>query len=231
MMTMSAVMWQETLNNQDVHWLMIFVGLTTFAMLVQALTVVGMFFQAKKLKTDLMELIHETKSKVMPIVEKSDALITELTPKVNAITAQVEAISLKVAAISVKAEVIAGHAEEITALVNSKAHEFAPTVDAARQTLESANQTVRDANARAQGQLVRVNGMVTSVLDATEEAGKSIQRGISVPVREVSGILSGIKAGFFTFLNGKPKPMPPMYRPPVGFYEGSGERDKGLQSD
>jgi hypothetical protein len=78
---------------------------------------------------------------------------------------------------------------------------------------------VRVANIKTQQQVLRVNDMVSGVLDATTQMGKSIQRGINVPVNEVSRILDGVKVGLTTFLNGKPKSKMPMYRPPVGTYK------------
>jgi hypothetical protein len=37
--------------------------------------------------------------------------------------------------------------------------------------------------------------MVTSVLNSTAEITESIQRGIKIPVREVNGLVNGLKAG------------------------------------
>ena len=37
--------------------------------------------------------------------------------------------------------------------------------------------------------------MVTSVLNTTADLAESIQRGVKAPVREISGILNGVKAG------------------------------------
>ena len=55
--------------------------------------------------------------------------------------------------------------------------------------------TASDLNAKARAQAARVDGMVTSVLNTTAEITETIQKGIKVPVREVSGLMNGLKAG------------------------------------
>jgi hypothetical protein len=40
-----------------------------------------------------------------------------------------------------------------------------------------------------------VDGIVTSALNTTTDVAETIQRGIKVPLREVSGIINGVKAG------------------------------------
>jgi methyl-accepting chemotaxis protein len=55
--------------------------------------------------------------------------------------------------------------------------------------------TAGDLNAKTRAQADRVNGMVTSVLDTSAEIADTIHRGIRIPVREVSGLVNGLKAG------------------------------------
>jgi len=56
--------------------------------------------------------------------------------------------------------------------------------------------TITDVNLRARAQSARVDGMVTSVLDATEGIADTLQKSVSVPVREFHGLMNGLKAGF-----------------------------------
>lgn len=87
---------------------------------------------------------------------------------------------------SPKVKVLTENLVETSHIVRSKAQEF--------------DLTASDANARTRAQLARVDGMVTAVLNTTGEVAESIQRGIKVPVREVSGLLSGLKAGLEVLL-------------------------------
>jgi hypothetical protein len=54
---------------------------------------------------------------------------------------------------------------------------------------------VGDLAARTKVQAAHVEDMVDGTLDHITHAGNSIQQGISVPMRQMSGILNGIRAG------------------------------------
>ena len=228
---------QDTFTAGDVHWLLILAGIAAFSLLIQLLISLGIWIGVLvgvlKAKKALSSEIADLKAKVMPLVDRAGPVVDQVKTTVAQVNGFIEEMKPKIADITDKVTVITGHAEDVSTLVKDKLHEFSPTISAANQTLQEANQTARDANAKAQSQIGRVNGMVSGVLDATEQAGKKIQRGITMPVREVSGLLSGIKAGFMTLLNGKPKAVPPTYRAPIGIYEGSGDgtREPGLHSD
>jgi hypothetical protein len=82
---------------------------------------------------------------------------------------------------SPKVKVITENFVEASHIIRSKAQEF--------------DVTASDLNSKTRAQAARVDGMVTSVLNATAEISDSIQRGIKVPVREVTGMVNGLKAG------------------------------------
>jgi hypothetical protein len=50
-------------------------------------------------------------------------------------------------------------------------------------------------NFKTRAQMDRVDGMVTSVLNTTNDISETMQRGIKAPLREVSGLVNGLKAG------------------------------------
>jgi hypothetical protein len=82
---------------------------------------------------------------------------------------------------SPKLKVITENFVETSHIIRSKAQEF--------------DVTASDLNSKTRAQAARVDGMVTSVLNTTAEITDSIQRGIKIPVREVSGLVNGLKAG------------------------------------
>jgi len=184
----SVVSLQDGLSGESTHLLMIFIGIAAFALLAQAFVMVGMAIGASKAQKKLLGHVEDISNKLLPLIDKSNVLVTDLTPQLKDITA--------------RAQVITGNVEQISALVREKVNEFGPTITAANQTICEANDTVRDANRRTQQQVVRVNDMVTSVLDATAQMGRAIQNGITTPVREVSNIVEGVKAGVLAFIQG-----------------------------
>ena len=212
----SLALFQDA-SSSDMHSLVIWVAVSAISTAVIAL---GMLMAAvvalgaqKKAKAEIDELkktalaeIAEIKAKVLPLVGEAHTLFTELTPEVKSISAKVGTLT--------------SNLEAISGTVKDKLKEFEPTIDAARVTIDEANQTVRVANQKTVQQVDRVNGMVSSLLDTTQQMGKAVHHSITQPVREVSGIVGGVKAALLTFLNAKPKPRPePVYKAPVGTYE------------
>jgi uncharacterized protein YoxC len=167
------------LNETILMW---FVIIAAVALMIQAIMMAVLAIGGLKIAKDLMKIVEEVKGKALPLVDTTRTLVTDLTPQIKQITNKVE--------------VIAAHVESISGVAAEKVHEFSPTVSAARETVEQANQTVRDANHKTQQQIVRVNEMITGVLDATSRAGAKLQRGISIPGREAAGLVSGLKATY-----------------------------------
>src|ERR1700761_292318 len=54
---------------------------------------------------------------------------------------------------------------------------------------------VTDVTSRAHSQATRVDGMVKGTLDGLTSAVQAIEHGVAKPVRQVNGIISGLKAG------------------------------------
>jgi hypothetical protein len=64
-----------------------------------------------------------------------------------------------------------------------------------RLKAQELDSTITDVNERARAQTARVDDMVSSVLDTTSGIASTIQKGVSVPVREFNGLMNGLKAG------------------------------------
>jgi methyl-accepting chemotaxis protein len=105
-------------------------------------------------------------------------LITEMREKVTPI---LDGTHQLLRENSPKVKVITENFAEASHIIREKAREF--------------DVTASDLNARTRAQAARVDGMVSSVLNSTAEITETIQRGIKVPVREVNGIMNGLKAG------------------------------------
>lgn len=80
-----------------------------------------------------------------------------------------------------KMKIITENFVETSHVVRSKAKEFEVTAS--------------DINAKTRAQAARVDGMVTSVLNTSADISQTIQNGIKLPMREVSGLINGVKAG------------------------------------
>src|SRR5271156_640123 len=64
-----------------------------------------------------------------------------------------------------------------------------------RSKTEQVGGLVGDVTGRAQAQATRVDGMVKGTLDQLNFAVHAIEHGVAVPLRQVNGILNGLRAG------------------------------------
>ncbi len=80
-----------------------------------------------------------------------------------------------------KVKIITENLVETSHVVRSKAAEF--------------DVTASDLNSRTRAQAARVDGMVTAVLNTTADISESLQKAVKVPVRELTGLVNGFKAG------------------------------------
>jgi len=171
-----TMMWQspDAISSGNERLLMVFIGLIAVAMVVQAIVIGIAAMGAVKAQKKMMGVAEELRIVMVPflnetrsVLSKTNDLISDVGPAIRTITAHV----------SVASENIAKASESL----KDKAQEF--------------DETLGEANQRARVQIRRVDSMVTSTLTATSEIAASIYQGIQVPVREVVGILAGLKAG------------------------------------
>jgi hypothetical protein len=80
-----------------------------------------------------------------------------------------------------KFRVLTDNLVETSHVVRAKANDF--------------DTTITDVNERARAQTARVDDMVSSVLDATSGIASGLQKSVQTPVREIHGIMNGLKAG------------------------------------
>ena len=174
-------MWLQdgSLGSTDTRLLTIFVGLVALAMLVQAIVVLALGIGAMKAQKKLLAVVDELKKKAMPVIASAQDVVRENTPKVR---------------------VVVDNVVETSHMVRNKVHDFEVTLTTANEKLREATETFGDVNMKTRGQVRRVDGMITSALTATSDLGTTIHKGIQVPVRQVAGVVSGLRTGFDTLL-------------------------------
>lgn len=92
--------------------------------------------------------------------------------------------------------------QDLKPKIRSVSEDLAELTHMVRAQATDLDSTLSDVTLKARSQVDRVNGMVNSTLDTTTEVVSSIERGIRVPFREVSGILAGVKAGLEVLVSG-----------------------------
>lgn len=152
----------------DIHMLMYAVWIIAIALGVAASAIVLIAGYAAKLLLTVDGIAKEVKEKTAPLLHETHRLISEIAPKVSTFTA---------------------NAEHISTTVRSKVDEIAVTV-------RELNVTAQNLNVRAQAHVAHADGIVHNALNTAAEISNTVQEGIRVPVRQVAGVVAGLKAGF-----------------------------------
>ena len=82
---------------------------------------------------------------------------------------------------------VSPHVRKITANVSSIS-------DTVKQKVDQFDGTLTEVNDKTKRQVARVDGMVSDALTSTSDIANTIHRGIRAPIREVAGVVAGVKA-------------------------------------
>jgi methyl-accepting chemotaxis protein len=177
----AVIFFQESeRTSQDIHWGMIFLAIIAVSVAILVVCVViggvvgGVF--AAKLARRAGDIAEKADRRVGPLLDMTNEFLVDLAPKVQALSTNVEQISYT---------------------MREKVEELGVTVS-------ELNETVREINGRTRVQVSRVDGIVTDALVATEEISQTVQQGIKAPVRQIAGIIAGLRAGIETLIERSP---------------------------
>jgi methyl-accepting chemotaxis protein len=159
------------MNSQTI--LVVFVALTCLALVAQAAILLVFLLAAKKAVEKLREDFDELRANAVPFFSASRDALTRIAPKIEPLTSDI----VKAAS---SLSVISSDVAQITTKV--------------RGQVDSVQDSTADLVDRFKHQAARVDSMVTTTLDAADQVGNFLQSAVSVPARQLSGILAAIKA-------------------------------------
>jgi methyl-accepting chemotaxis protein len=159
----------------DDNLLRIFIAVTSFAVLIQAGILVGLFLTVRKSTAKMEALAEEVKVKALPLMETVQGAVVELRPKIEAIAAKVEEISANVS--------------ESTTTVKLQINR----IDA----------TVTDVLDRARLQVIRADELLSRTIDKVEQTSEAVHRTVTSPLRQMNGLVAAISTGVETFIGQK----------------------------
>jgi len=174
----AVIFYQSTseLTQRDVHWAMIFLCLIALAMMAQAVGVIVMSIFGAKLLHRVSVIANIVETKTGPIMDRTASILKDLEPKVKS---------------------VGDSAEQITSTVRVKVDELAVTVS-------ELNETMRDINGRTRVQVRRADGIVTDALQMTAEISNTVQQEIKKPLRQIVGVIAGVRAAVDTLVARSP---------------------------
>jgi methyl-accepting chemotaxis protein len=162
------------MNESQAHYLLIYTGLVAVAVLIEAIALGALAFATAKLIKQIAVVTDEAKVKVYPILDS----VKEIAKRADEIT-----VTAKDAL------------NETVPKIHRITNNFAETSDVYRAKVAEVDSLVSDATLKARRQTERVDDLVTGAITRTGEAASSLQHALMVPVRQISGIVNGTKAG------------------------------------
>ena len=164
------------LTRHDIHLATIFLAIIALALVVQAVGVlISSAFGAKLLhRVNAIADIVETKTG--PILDQTNTILRDLAPKVKS---------------------VGENAEQISSTVRVKVEELGAT-------MTELNATMREINGKTRAQVVRADAIVTDALQGAEEISHTVQEGIKGPVKQIAGVIAGVRAAIETLVARSP---------------------------
>jgi F0F1-type ATP synthase membrane subunit b/b' len=130
---------------------------------------------------------------IMRVVSKLRAKIEATLARANPILETVKRLadenSQKISDIATSAKLIAANAKDVSIVAKDQAHRW--------------GEVGRDLADRTKAQVARVDSAVDETVDHVQHAGEHVKGAVMKPVREASGILSGIRAGVSAYVQGR----------------------------
>jgi uncharacterized protein YoxC len=142
------------------------IGVGALALLIQALVMLAVLFGVRKAAKSIKEQIEDLRSTVMPIVETSRELADSTKQLVVRLTPKIEQTVTDIA--------------ELARCLREQASE----VEVAAEEILN----------RVRKQTGRIDAMFTGTMDAVDKASTFVAETVSKPIRQLSGLLAGIKA-------------------------------------
>lgn len=173
----------------DNNLLTIFVALTAFAVLLQAGVLLALFLTVRKAAAFTETVADEVKTKAFPAIDSANKMLAELGPKVSVIADNVIEIQPKVSR-------IAENLVELRPKILQATDNVVDVTKVARDQVRRIDATVTDVTDRARLQVIRADEMLTRTMDRVEHTSDVVTRTVVSPVRQVSGIIQGVTAGF-----------------------------------
>jgi len=139
-------------------WLIVFVGLTALAVVLQAVVLAAIYVQLRRTDVGMKDLRQRYGDRLDSLLHRADDILKTLQNNSHLIFTDLAAIA-----------------------------------QSARDQTQKFDRLMNEFTDRARLQIIRVDELITQALRAIEEAGSSLNRSLTGPVREAAAIIQGVK--------------------------------------
>jgi hypothetical protein len=123
----------------------------------------------------LLRTVNRLKQKVEPLAEKTGPLL----------------------------ELVRGSAVELVPRIMDISADAVEISRSAREQVNRVGELLKDFSDRARAQVARIDGAVEQTVGKVQHAGESVTDAVLKPVREVNGVLAGIKTAISVYSQGR----------------------------
>lgn len=92
--------------------------------------------------------------------------------------------------------------EENSGKIANITEETLAVVKATRQQVERIGELIDDVNGRAKARIAQIDHAVESTVEQVEHASETVKSAVLKPVKEVNGLVAGVKAAISTYAQG-----------------------------
>ena len=167
----------------DNTWLMVFIAVTSFAVVLQALILAALYLSVRKSTAKMEALATEIKEKALPTMETVQSFLVEVRPKIDTITTNVSESSALVKNQLSRIDATLTDALDRTRLQVIRADELLNrTMDKVEETSEFVHKTVVSPLRHVNGFMAALSTGVEVLLGQKRRHGKN---GMGVPQDEM----------------------------------------------
>ena len=175
--------------------LIVFIGITGLAVLLQACVLLGLLLTVRKAVKTANEQADEYRVKLIPIIDNSNHLLTSGTQLIGSVKDLVSTAQTLVKDIQAPVQSAITEVELMTRDIHAQALQLQASVDQVAQ--------------KARRQADRVDNMTTSFLNGLDRFGSFLNDAVHAPIRQFNGVVAAAKAVVDTLRSpGPPRPRP-----------------------
>ena len=153
--------------------LIIFIGVTAAAVLLQAGVLLGIYVTVRKAVKSANEQADEYRSKLTPLLDTGSQLINTANDLVASMQKLVKSVQPHI-------ESTVTQMADMARDIHAEAHRLQASVD--------------EVAARARYQVDRVDGMATSFLNGVDRFGQFLNDAVRMPIRQINGVVAAARA-------------------------------------
>jgi methyl-accepting chemotaxis protein len=160
--------------------LMIFVGITAVAVLLQACVLLGIFLTVRKAVQRGQDQADDVRARLIPFLDSSKELMESGKDVVKLAKNLIKSADTLIADLEPRLESAATELADMVRDVHLQANRLQASVD--------------EVAGKARRQVDRVDQMATSTLNGLDRFGSFVNAAVNLPVRQLSGVIAAARA-------------------------------------